>query len=376
MQKILICCDKYKGTLTSSQVNQAILSGIKSSKHAALCDKVSMSDGGDGFLATIDNLEILNFKGINALHQTINIEIGYKNKIIYIELAKVTGLVIIEKDPSTIWERSSFGLGKLISDILDSSLEVNNIIIGCGGSSTNDGGYGCLIGLGAIFRDSKNNPLNSHTSEINKIKTLDIASLHPKLKQIKIEIIADVQGPLLGKNGCTELFARQKGATTQDIYRLEQDLVKFQQLIIKSLNIDINQCEYGLCCGGLPAGLSILPIVEYHNGAEWVLKQTNLELKIAYCDIVISGEGMVDATTMHGKLISRIAKLCSIHQKPLIIIAGQIDYDLDELYSHGITVAFPIINKSANPKFSNSEYLISQRVDSLFRMGKLLTFTT
>ena len=225
MQKILICCDKYKGTLTSSQVNQAILSGIKSSKHSALCDTVNMSDGGDGFLATIDNLEILSFTGSNALHQPIDIEVGYKDNIIFIELAKVTGLAILGENPGTIWERSTFGLGKLIVDILNNSLAIKKIIIGCGGSSSNDGGYGCLIGLGAKFLDYKDNVLNPYTSELDKIERIDLSSIHPQLKNITIEVIADVKGNLLGEYGCTALFAHQKGATLEDQVKLERNLL-------------------------------------------------------------------------------------------------------------------------------------------------------
>ena len=368
MQKILICSDKYKGCLTSGQVNKAIHDGIVAACHHALCDLVTVSDGGDGFLAAIPELELLQFPAYNALLEPITATIGYKSAVVYIEIASIIGFAMLKNNPGTIWQRSSYGLGKLIHDILNSNLQVQKIVIACGGSSTNDSGFGCLLGLGAEAFDENDNLLPPQLHSIDKIKRIDASAMHPKLKQVEIEVVADVRGDLLGKHGCTHTFARQKGATNKDLPLLENLVLNFQQQILNNLGVNLSSSGYGLCSGGLAALFSILPLVHYFDGAAWVIRHTNLEAKIAYCDMVFSGEGMVDATTLHGKLLYHIARLCKMQHKPLIVIAGQINCDLNKLYNLGITTAFPIINHyvANNNLFAGSDKLITDRVRDLF----------
>ncbi len=373
-KKILICCDKYKGSLTSNQVNNAIYQGIINAKYPALCDLVTVSDGGDGFLSSIHGLEIISFSTIDALYHPIKIDVGYKESIVYIELAKIIGITMLGNNPGSIWERSSFGLGQLIYTILESNLDVESLVIGCGGSSTNDGGFGLLCGLGAKFYDKNRNLLDSKLSDISNAATIDFNGIHPKLREISIEIVADVKGNLTGNNGCTQLFAKQKGAMDSDIKQIETAIIHFQQLLIKYTDIDINKCGYGLCSGGIAAIFSIFPYTKYQDGADWVIKQNQLELKIAYCDMVFSGEGKIDITTTKGKLIYHIANLCKKHQKPLILLVGQIECDFDLLYSIGVTSAFSIINKHNfdQDNFPNSQQLIISKIENLFSFARIL----
>ena len=374
MQKILICSDKFKGSLTSNEVNQAILQGIKQARHPALCDLVTVSDGGDGFLSCINDLQPLQFETFNALHQRIIVNVGYKESTIYIEVASVIGIAMLEDTQSSIWERSSFGLGHLIYTVLDSSLEIHKIILGCGGSATNDAGYGLLCGLGAQFLSSDEQVLKPSLSNLSKVVKVDLKNLHPKLQNIAIEIIADVKGKLLGEHGCTQLFALQKGALSTELPQIEQAITKLQQILLKQYSIDINDCEYGLCCGGLTSILGLFPNTKYFDGASWIIKKSNLELKIVYCDMVISGEGKIDASTMHGKLIQQIAKLCKKHQKPLVLIAGQIDGELNELYSQGATCAFSITTQhnADNTSLRNSDKKITEQIKNLLNFAALI----
>lgn len=374
MQKILICSDKYKGSLTSTEVNQAIQQGIKQARHPALCDLVTVSDGGDGFLSCIDGLQFLTFETFDAAHQALTVNVGYKESTIYIEVANVIGLAMLKNSTSSIWERSSFGLGHLIYTILDSNVEVNKIVLGCGGSATNDAGYGLLCGLGAQFLSGDGQVLKPTLESLSNAVKIDLANLHSKFKDIILEVVADVKGKLLGKHGCTQLFALQKGARSSELSQIEQVLVNLQQILLKQYSIDINDCEYGLCCGGLTSILTLFPNTKYFDGASWVIEKTNLELKIVYCDMVISGEGKIDASTMYGKLTQQIAKLCKKHQKPLVLIAGQIDGDLSELYSQGATCAFSIATKytADETSFTDSDKKITEQVRNLLNFAVLI----
>lgn len=373
MQKILICSDKYKGSLTSNEVNQAIQQGIQQARYPALCDLVTVSDGGDGFLSCIEGLQFLTFETFDAAHQAITVTVGCKESTIYIEIAAVIGLAML-KNSTSIWERSSFGLGHLIYTILNSNIEVDKIILGCGGSATNDAGYGLLCGLGAQFLSSDGQVLKPTLGSLSYAVKVNLEKLHPKLKEIRFEIVADVKGNLLGEHGCTQVFASQKGALPNELPQIEQALINLQQILLKQYTIDINSCEYGLCCGGLASVFTLFPSTKYFDGASWIIEKTNLELKIVYCDMVISGEGKIDASTMHGKLIQQIAKLCKKHQKPLVLIAGQIDGDLDKLYSQGATCAFSIATKYTADKnpFANSNKKITEQIRNLLNFAVLV----
>lgn len=371
MQKILICSDKYKSSLTSAQVNKAIQQGIQEAHHPSICDLVNMSDGGDGFLSCVSGLKFFEAETVNALLQPITVKFGYKNNTIYIEVANVIGLAILSNSSSNIMERSSYGIGQLIYTILNSDLLIDKIVLGCGGSSTTDGGFGCLLGLGLKALDINGNKLPPTISSIKDCVRFDSSSIHPRFKKISVDIIADVQGDFLGKNGCVQLFAPQKGASQPDIVQIEIYLTRLEQLIECQFKVKLSDSKYGLCCGGLASIFSMFKDIEYFDGANWVIQQTNLELKIAYCDMVISGEGMLDTTTMHGKLVWQIAKLCKRHQKPLVIISGQIKADLDDLYQNGITCAFSIINNQIDG-FEGSEKLITTRVRDLLNFSALI----
>lgn len=372
MKKILICSDKFKGSLTSHEVNVAIAEGILESKLPALCDLVNVSDGGDGFLDSISEVANLFFDTVDALNNPIVAKVGYKNKTIFIEIALVIGLSMLKNNTGNIKDRSSFGLGKLIFNILDSEIEFDRIVIGCGGTSTNDAGFGALIGLGVQFLDNKNNQLLPFINQICQIKKINLSKIHPRLQKINIDIVSDVSGPLLGIDGSTNTFAKQKGATNEDISFLENSIEILTNKIKQELGVDINDCIHGICSGGIPAGFSILQNINYLNGSDFVIRQCQLELKIAYSDIVISGEGMVDDTTFKGKIVYKIAQLCKQHQKPLILIAGQINTKIDDLYKNGVTAAFPIINHFPYNNlydYENSTSLIKTRIKDLIKFS-------
>lgn len=367
--KILICSDKFKGSLSSAEVNQSIRSGILQTDSKIICITQNMSDGGDGFLdsITISNCSILNYPAIDSYGN--NIKVLYANKKIYIELARVIGLVH-EAKPS-IWNRSSYPLGRLIYNILNSNLEISHIIIGLGGSSTNDAGFGALAALGVKFYTKNKELISKFTPvQLPEVDAFDIFGIHPKLNEVQIELVADVTGNLLGKHGCTYLFAGQKGAATHDLAKLEAGISNLQKVILGQYNIDIAKHKYGLCSGGIAAGLSILPKITCYSGAKWVIQATNLEEKIIASDYIVSGEGMVDQTTLNGKLIYEIGHLCRKHKKPLIIIAGQINCDLSKLHQIGITSAFSIINKilPANILIENAAGLVSHQAVNVFSL--------
>lgn len=346
MTKYVVAPDSFKESMTAKEVCDAMEKGIKKADSAAEVIKVSMADGGEG---TVDSL----VDATNGQRVIVEVTGPLGNKIsayygilgngttAVIEMAKASGLEIVEKKKRNPMITTTFGTGELIRDALDHN--VKEIIIGLGGSSTNDGGSGMAQALGAKLLDQNNNQISFGGGNLDKLDKIDISDLDSRLQDVKIILASDVTNPLIGKDGASRVFGPQKGATPEMVEKLENNLQHYAKIIKRDLNKDVASVSGAGAAGGLGAGLMAFTTCKMRQGVDIAIEVTKLEEKVKSADYVFTGEGGTDFQTKFGKTPYGVAKLGKKYHKPVISLAGYLGEGIDSLYSEGFTAIFGII---------------------------------
>lgn len=346
MTKYVVAPDSFKESMTAKEVCNAMERGIKQANPAAEVIKVPMADGGEG---TVDSL----VDATNGQRVTVEVTGPLGNKIsayygilgngttAVIEMAKASGLEIVEKEKRNPMITTTFGTGELIRDALDH--DVKEIIIGLGGSSTNDGGSGMAQALGAKLLDQNNHQISFGGGNLDKLDRIDISNLDSRLQDVKIILASDVTNPLIGKDGASRVFGPQKGATSEMVEKLENNLQHYAKIIKRDLNKDVASVAGAGAAGGLGAGLMAFTTCEMSRGVDLAIEVTKLEEKIRDADYVFTGEGGTDFQTKFGKTPYGVAKLGKKYHKPVISLAGYLGEGIDSLYGEGFTAIFGII---------------------------------
>ena len=346
MTKYVVAPDSFKESMTAKEVCDAMEKGIKKADSAAEVIKVPMADGGEG---TVDSL----VDATNGQRVIVEVTGPLGNKIsayygilgngttAVIEMAKASGLEIVEKKKRNPMITTTFGTGELIRDALDHN--VKEIIIGLGGSSTNDGGSGMAQALGAKLLDQNNNQISFGGGNLDKLDKIDISNLDSRLQDVKIILASDVTNPLIGKDGASSVFGPQKGATPEMVEKLENNLQHYAKIIKRDLNKDVASVSGAGAAGGLGAGLMAFTTCKMRQGVDIAIEVTKLEEKVKSADYVFTGEGGTDFQTKFGKTPYGVAKLGKKYHKPVISLAGYLGEGIDSLYSEGFTAIFGII---------------------------------
>lgn len=346
MTKYVVAPDSFKESMTAKEVCDAMEKGIKKADSAAEVIKVPMADGGEG---TVDSL----VDATNGQRVIVEVTGPLGNKIsayygilgngttAVIEMAKASGLEIVEKKKRNPMITTTFGTGELIRDALDHN--VKEIIIGLGGSSTNDGGSGMAQALGAKLLDQNNNQISFGGGNLDKLDKIDISDLDSRLQDVKIILASDVTNPLIGKDGASRVFGPQKGATPEMVEKLENNLQHYAKIIKRDLNKDVASVSGAGAAGGLGAGLMAFTTCKMRQGVDIAIEVTKLEEKVKSADYVFTGEGGTDFQTKFGKTPYGVAKLGKKYHKPVISLAGYLGEGIDSLYSEGFTAIFGII---------------------------------
>ena len=346
MTKYVVAPDSFKESMTAKEVCDAMEKGIKKADSAAEVIKVPMADGGEG---TVDSL----VDATNGQRVIVEVTGPLGNKIsayygilgngttAVIEMAKASGLEIVEKKKRNPMITTTFGTGELIRDALDHN--VKEIIIGLGGSSTNDGGSGMAQALGAKLLDQNNNQISFGGGNLDKLDKIDISDLDSRLQDVKIILASDVTNPLIGKDGASRVFGPQKGATPEMVEKLENNLQHYAKIIKRDLNKDVASVSGAGAAGGLGAGLMAFTTCKMRQGVDIAIEVTKLEEKVKSADYVFTGEGGTDFQTKFGKTPYGVAKLGKKYHKPVISLAGYLGEGIDSLYSEGFIAIFGII---------------------------------
>lgn len=346
MTKYVVAPDSFKESMTAKEVCDAMEKGIKKADSAAEVIKVPMADGGEG---TVDSL----VDATNGQRVIVEVTGPLGNKIsayygilgngttAVIEMAKASGLEIVQKKKRNPMITTTFGTGELIRDALDHN--VKEIIIGLGGSSTNDGGSGMAQALGAKLLDQNNYQISFGGGNLDKLDKIDISNLDSRLQDVKIILASDVTNPLIGKDGASRVFGPQKGATPEMVEKLENNLQHYAKIIKRDLNKDVASVSGAGAAGGLGAGLMAFTTCKMRQGVDIAIEVTKLEEKVKSADYVFTGEGGTDFQTKFGKTPYGVAKLGKKYHKPVISLAGYLGEGIDSLYSEGFTAIFGII---------------------------------
>ena len=347
MKTFLLAPDSFKESMTAEQACFAMQRGIQKVIADAKFIHVPMADGGEG---TVDALVVARNGRKVAIevsgpltHQRIQTYFGLieNDQTAVIEMAMANGIHLIEKSQRNPLITSTLGTGEMIKAALD--LAVTKIIIGLGGSVTNDAGAGMAQALGAKFLDQHDNDVALGGGQLNQIQRIDISNLDSRLKNIDIIIASDVNNPLYGENGASAVFAPQKGASTKMVEILEQNLQYFAELVESTLNLQKQDVAGAGAAGGLGFGLMAFAGATIRSGVEIVIKETRLEEKIAQADYVFTGEGGIDFQTKFGKTPFGVALVAKRLNKPAIAFSGYIGEGIEELYDEGFTAIFGIV---------------------------------
>ena len=341
--KIVVAPDSFKESLSAMEVAQAIEKGFRAVFPDAQIEKIPMADGGEGTVQSLVDAtggKIITKEVTGPLGEKVTAFFGVlgDGKTAVIEMAAASGLHLVPVEKRNPLLTTTRGTGELILAALDEG--VDHLIIGIGGSATNDGGSGMAQALGARLLDKDRNEIAPGGGSLDKLANIDISDLDARLQNVKIEVACDVDNPLIGQDGASHVFGPQKGATPEMVEQLDQNLAHYATILARDLGKDVAHIPGAGAAGGLGAGLLAFLDAELKSGIDIVIAATDLEEKIKDADLVITGEGKIDSQTIHGKTPIGVAKVAKKFNIPVIAICGSIADDADVVHDHGIDVLF------------------------------------
>lgn len=344
--KIVIAPDSYKESLSALEVANAIEQGFREIWPDADYVKLPVADGGEGTVeamvaATAGRIVDVDVTGPLGEPVTAFFGLSGDERTAFIEMAAASGLEQVPVALRDPLKTTSWGTGELIRHALDAG--VDHIIIGLGGSATNDGGAGMVQALGAKLLDARQNEIGKGGAALDALARIDISQLDPRLAACRIEVACDVTNPLTGKEGASAVFGPQKGATAETIDRLDTALVHYAQIIARDLEVDVLELAGGGAAGGMGAALYAFCGAQLRRGIEIVTDALQLDACVADADLVVTGEGRMDSQTIHGKVPVGVAKVAKRYHKPVIGIAGSLTSDVGIVHEHGLDAVFSVI---------------------------------
>lgn len=344
--KAVIAIDSLKGSLSSLQASEAVRKGILRAIPDASVYISPVADGGEGTVEALTKGMSGHLETITAsdpLGRPVNCTYGIlpDRQTAIIEMAAAAGLPLLSPGERNPLHTTTYGVGELIRDAI--SKGCRRFIVGIGGSATNDGGIGMLQALGFGVLDQDGNQVPPGAIGLKEITSITDTSVIPELRECSFQIACDVNNPLCGKNGCSAVFGPQKGADTSMISEMDSWLKAYASLCAKSFllaNPDLPGCG---AAGGLGFAFLTFTRSVLESGIKIVLKETRLEDHIQDADIVVTGEGRLDAQTVMGKAPVGIAHIAKKYQKPVIAFSGCVTNDAALCNKHGIDAFFPIL---------------------------------
>jgi glycerate kinase len=348
MTVFVLAPDSFKESMTAKEVCIALEKGIKKALPEAVCIQVPMADGGEGTVqslvdATAGKIYPVTVTGPLGTPVEASFGILGDGETAAIEMASASGIHFVNKDTKNPLITTTYGTGELIKAALDQG--VGKIIIGIGGSATNDGGAGMAQALGVKLLDENGGELGFGGGALGRLAKVDVSGIDPRLKDTKIYVASDVTNPLCGEKGASHVFGPQKGATPEMVQALDANLAHYAGVLKEQLGKDIFDFPGAGAAGGLGAGLLAFTSAELRSGIELVIDFTDLEQKVKMADFVLTGEGGIDFQTQYGKTPYGVAQAAKKYGKPVIALAGYVG-EVDVLYDKGIDAIFGILPKA------------------------------
>jgi len=343
--QIVIAPNSFKSSLDAFKVAKAIEDGLEKSTLNAICHIFPIADGGDHTLEVFRNWmggALLDADVRDPLGDVVSAEWLYieKKQTAVIEMAKASGISRIDEDSLNPLKANTFGTGQLIMEAINHGAK--KVILGLGGSATVDGGLGMLQAFGAEIYDQSGRKVETGTNPLLDVYSISLENVDERLREIELQILCDVENPLLGPKGAAHIFGPQKGANPQQVEQLENAMIRFNQIIIEMAGQDHSRMEGAGAAGGVAIPLKAFFNTKLESGVDFLLSNMGFETQIHDADLLITAEGKVDKQTLQGKGPHGVAIKAREYGVPSIILAGKAE-DMDEL-SPGFDAVFPITN--------------------------------
>ncbi|MCK5067973.1 MAG: glycerate kinase [Bacteroidales bacterium] len=373
---ILIAPDSFKDCMSAREVANALGRGIKKILPDSVLVMVPMADGGEGTVESVIDAtggERIVLRVKDPLLREVSSFYGITGdgKTAVIEMAAASGLELLELEERDPWITSTYGTGQLIGDALDRGC--SKIMLGIGGSATNDCGAGMAEALGVKFSGRFGNLTVRGGGVLSEVELIHLEGLDSRIAGIEIVVACDVNNPLTGPQGASAVYGPQKGADREMVEKLDRNLTHFAGVIENQLGREISKVPGSGAAGGLGAGLMAFLDATLMKGIDMIAEVTGLEEKIRQADLVITGEGKMDAQTQFGKTPFGVAQLAKKHGLPVIGIAGTLEEDAGVLYQEGFDLLLPIQEKPGDlaAALAGAEPLLERTGERIARLIRI-----
>lgn len=341
--------DSFKESMTATEACQAMSAGIRQVLPDANIISVPMADGGEGTVDAVlaaragEKISLTVMGPLPEQRVMAYFALIDEGKTAVLEMALASGIQLIKPKQRNPLYTTSYGTGELIRAALDHG--VQRIIIGLGGSVTNDAGIGMAQALGAHFYDVQGNELALGAGSLSQLAKVELSGLDPRLAHTELIIAGDVSNPLTGAQGASVIYGPQKGATPEQVLYLDSALTHVAQVIEAETGRDYKDLAGAGAAGGLGYALMVLTQAQMRSGVETVIELVQLKQKILGADYVLTGEGAIDQQTLKGKTPLGVAQVAKANRIAVIGCAGRVGDDVDALYQAGFTAIFPIVQQ-------------------------------
>ncbi|MRT92941.1 glycerate kinase [Ancylomarina sp. 16SWW S1-10-2] len=324
--KIIIAPDKFKGSLTGMEFCETVERGLRKYSSNVEIINLPLADAGDGTIEVLNYYldgEMISLEVHDPLHRKIKASYLYSKskKTAYIEMAEASGIRLLKMNEANPMLTSTYGTGELIKDALERGVE--HIILGIGGSATNDAGLGMARALGYRFFNQYKEELKGLGEDLIQLHSIDKSTVHPRLKEVKFEVACDVDNPLFGERGAAYIYSPQKGASSEMVLELDAGLQNFNEVVKAQYDIDLHEISGAGAAGGLGGGAMLFLKAMLSSGIDLIKKEANFNTHIKDADWIITGEGKLDKQTFSGKVIRGI--IDSIDMQKLALFCAVVD---------------------------------------------------
>ncbi|HUS87786.1 MAG TPA: glycerate kinase [Desulfosporosinus sp.] len=379
--RIVIAPDSFKGCLNALNAALAMRRGVQRVYPDSLIDMIPMADGGEGTVEAI-LCAVRGEKIKIAVTDPLGRSIGAAYALIdegetaIIEMAAASGLTLLSNQERNPRVTSTQGTGILIRNALDRG--VKKILLGIGGSATNDGGAGLAVALGVKLLDAQGNELPQGGAALANLVNIDMSGLDPRLAKVQIEVACDVQNPLCGPEGASVVYGPQKGANPEDIRVMDTALQNFGEVLSGVAGTNLLELAGGGAAGGLGAGVVGFLGAKLRPGSQMVLEVANADEKIKHADLVLTGEGRTDFQTAYGKVPVGVSALAQKYSVPVLVISGSVEGFPDFLADVGVASCFSVAEGPAtlDEAFLKAEEQLERavwRVLTVWKLGEEFT---
>ena len=345
--KIVIAPDSFKESLTAAEVADAIEAGFLQVIPDAEYIKVPVADGGEGTLQSLVDAthgRLIDATVTDPLGKPVRASFGVlgDGRTAVVEMARASGLELVAATDRNPLVTTSFGTGELIKAALD--LGVDKVIVGIGGSATNDGGAGMMQALGARLRDENGSELCYGGAALAGLAGIDVSTMDKRLETVEFIAACDVENPLTGTYGASAIFGPQKGADAGMVLQLDKSLSRYAEIINKDLGVDVDQTPGAGAAGGMGAALLAFMNADLKPGIDIVMDAVSLAKQMKGASLVVTGEGRIDGQTARGKTPIGVARIAKIDNIPVVALAGCVGDGVEAVYEQGIDALFSVVH--------------------------------